>query len=96
MFLHRDPDAVLGPDDLAGRLGQRVGEIVPATQSLCGRRILRRGEGLVLFEPADDQREIVDGFFNACQDHQRRLALIALVLETMGPKPDRTRNLLRP
>lgn len=84
VFFHRNPDAVLDADGLATRLGRRPEEIEPEVQCLCDGRVLESTGGLIRYKPSPETRESVTGFVDACQDRDRRLALIALVLHRLG------------
>jgi hypothetical protein len=87
VFFHRNPDAVLDGPGLASRLGRRVEEVMPEIDSLCEGRILQRAGGLIRYKPSAELREQVGEFVDACQDRGRRLALIALVLHSIGKGP---------
>jgi len=86
VFFHRNPDAVLDRDGLATRLGRRVEEIQPEVDDLCRGHILQCAGGLVRFQPEGEMRASVDGFVAACQERDKRLALIALVLQKINPR----------
>jgi hypothetical protein len=84
VFFHRNPDAVLDAAGLASRLGRRVEEVEPEIDALCDGRILQCAGGLIRYKPTPELREQVGAFVEACQDRGRRLALIALVLHSIG------------
>ena len=84
VFFHRNPDAVLDTDGLASRLGRRPEEIDPEIHALCEGRVLQSNGGLIRYKPTPEMRDGVTGFVDACQDRNRRLALIALVLHNLG------------
>lgn len=84
VFFHRNPEAVLDVAGLASRLGRRPEEVGPEVDQLCANGILQRAGGLVRYRPTPESREAVAGFVEACQDRGRRLALIALVLHSVG------------
>ncbi len=84
VFFHRNPEAVLDAPGLATRLGRRLDEIEPEIQMLCDGRILQRAGGLIRYKPSEGLHEEVGAFVDACQDRSRRLALIALVLRSIG------------
>lgn len=88
VFFHRNPDAVLDVAGLSSRLGRRIDEVRPEIEALCDGRVLHCAGGLVRYRPADDVREQVSEFVEACQDRGRRLALIALVLHRIGKPQD--------
>jgi len=85
VFFHRNPDAVLDPEGLAARLGRRVSEIEPEIDSLCASRVLARAGGLIRYKPTPELRDMVTQFVASCEDRNRRLALIALVLHKVSP-----------
>lgn len=85
VFFHRNPEAVLDVDGLASRLGRRDDELLPEVEALCDGRILSRAGGLVRYKPSVDMRKTVSAFVESCQDRDRRLALIALVLHKINP-----------
>ena len=87
VFFHRNPDAVLDGSGLATRLGRRVDEVEPEIQALCEGRILQRAGGLIRYKPTKELDAQIAEFVNACQDRGRRLALIALVLHSIGKSP---------
>jgi len=84
VYFHRNPDVMLDASELASRLGRRIEEIQPEITVMCAGRILSCTDGQICFQPADDIREDVTEFVHACQDRDRRLALIALVLHRIG------------
>jgi len=84
VFFHRNPDAVLDTDGLATRLGRRPEEIEPEVHCLCEGRVLQSTGGLIRYKPTPEMRDAVTEFVDACQDRDRRLALIALVLHKLG------------
>ena len=84
VFFHRNPDTALDVGALADRLGRRTEEVAPEIDSLCLGEILDCRDGLVHYEPTAELREQVTQFVEACQDRGRRLALIALVLHSIG------------
>ena len=85
VFFNRNQDAVLDLDGLATRLGRRVEELKPEIDELCRDRILQHAGGLVRYRPAPEIGDLVDQFVAACQERGKRLALIALVLQKIGP-----------
>ncbi len=87
VFFHRNPDAVLDAEGLASRLGRHVEEVEPEIDALCDGRILQCAGGLIRYKPTPDLRLQVGDFVEACQDRDRRLALIALVLQRIGRSP---------
>lgn len=87
VFFHRNPDTALDAVALADRLGRRAEEVAPEIDSLCRGDILDCREGLVRYQPTAELREQVTQFVEACQDRGRRLALIALVLHSIGRSP---------
>lgn len=87
VFFHRNPDTALDSATLADRLGRRVEEVEPEVDCLCRGHILNCVDGVVRYEPTPDLREQVTMFVEACQDRGRRLALIALVLHSIGRSP---------
>ena len=84
VFFHRNPDVVLDTDGLASRLGRRPEEIDPEIHALCECGVLQSNGGLVRYKPTPEMSVGVNGFVEACQDRDRRLALIALVLHKLG------------
>jgi hypothetical protein len=87
IFFDRNPDAVLDVEELSRRLGRRPAEVGPEVELLTEARILDSGNGVVRYAPTDDLRTSVGDFAVACQDRNRRLALIALVLQRIGRTP---------
>lgn len=85
VFFYRNPDAVLDLDGLASRLGRKTEEIEPEVAALHDARILSVAGGLIRYRPTPEMRETVTEFVRACQDRNRRLALIALVLYRITP-----------
>lgn len=86
VFFHRNPDAVLDLDGLAGRLGRRTADLLSEVDDLCRDRILQCAGGLVRYRPDPEVRGMVDEFVTASQERRRRLALIALVLKKLNPR----------
>jgi hypothetical protein len=84
VFFHRNPETALTAVALADRLGRRAEEVEPEIDLLCKGRVLACEEGIVRYKPTPDLREQVSMFVEACQDRGRRLALIALVLHSIG------------
>jgi hypothetical protein len=87
VFFHRNPETALDAASLADRLGRRAEEVEPEIDSLCRGRVLACEDGIVRYEPTPDIRAQVSQFVEACQDRGRRLALIALVLHSLGRTP---------
>jgi len=85
VFFHRNPDAVLDVEGLASRLGRRIEELDPEIDALCDGKILALAGGLIRYKPSAEMRETVTNFVDGCQDRNRRLALIALVLRKINP-----------
>ena len=85
VYFHRNPGSALDTPDLAVRLGRRIEEVQPELDALCGGQILACENGVVQYMPTPEQAAHVDEFVRACQDRSRRLALIALVLQSIGP-----------
>ncbi|MCL4078217.1 hypothetical protein MX659_01140 [Coriobacteriia bacterium Es71-Z0120] len=85
VFFYRNPDAVLDLNGLASRLGRKADEIEPEVAALQDARILSVAGGLIRYKPTPEMRETVAEFVRACQDRNRRLALIALVLYRIAP-----------
>ena len=85
VFFHRNPDAVLDMPGLASRLSRRVEELEPEIAELCESKILSRAGGLIRYRSTPEVREKVGQFVQTCQDRDRRLALIALVLGKVSP-----------
>ncbi len=85
VFFHRNPDAVLDVEGLASRLGRRIEELNPEIDALCDGKILALAGGLIRYKPSAEMRETVTSFVDGCQDRNRRLALIALVLRKINP-----------
>jgi hypothetical protein len=79
VYFHRNPEEALDGQALAQRLGRRFEEVEPEAASMFGC-ILDCSGGVIRYSPRDDVRADVDAFVEACQDRDRRLALIALVL----------------
>lgn len=86
-FFNRNPDAVLDLHGLSARLGRRPEELRPELESLVDSGILDDPGGLIRYQPAAETRKAVAHFVDTCQDRNRRLAMIALVLRTIGSKP---------
>lgn len=84
VYFYRNPNEMLGVEDLAARLGRHADEIAPEITSLCEGGILARSDGIVRYAPDEQARQQVGDFVAACQDRGRRLALIALVLGRIG------------
>lgn len=87
VFFHRNPEAVLDLEGLAMRLGRRPDELLPEIETLADGHILQYAGGLVRYKPDSGNRDTVERFYEACQDRGRRLALIALVLQKINPRP---------
>ena len=87
VFFHRNPDAALDAAALADRLGRGAEEVAPEIDLLCRGDILDCQDGVVHYAPTAELREQVTLFVEACQDRSRRLALIALVLHSIGRAP---------
>jgi len=87
VFFHRNPEAALDSESLAGRLGRRVEEIEPEIAAMCRGHILHCGDGVIRYRPTDEIRSDVSEFVDSCQDRDRRLALIALVLHRIAKPP---------
>ncbi|MDI6692078.1 MAG: hypothetical protein QMD76_02025 [Anaerosomatales bacterium] len=85
VFFYRNSDAVLDIDGLASRLGRKRDELEPEVAALQDARILSVAGGLIRYKPVSEMRETVAEFVRACQDRNRRLALIALVLYRTSP-----------
>jgi hypothetical protein len=84
VFFHRNPDTALDAATLADRLGRRAEEVEPEIESLCRGQVLVCEDDVVQYHPTPELREQVGLFVEACQDRGRRLALIALVLHSIG------------
>jgi hypothetical protein len=87
VFFHRNPETALDTAALADRLGRRSEEVAPEIDSLCDSDILDCQDDVIRYEPTPELREQVTMFVEACQDRGRRLALIALVLHSIGRAP---------
>jgi hypothetical protein len=87
VYFHRNPETALDAAALADRLGRRVEEVQQEIDSLCKGHILDCEDGLISFKPTAELRKQVASFVEACQDRGRRLALIALVLHSIGRNP---------
>ncbi len=85
VFFERNPDAVVDVDGLASRLGRRVEEVDAEIEPLCEEHLLDCSGGLVRYRPTPKMRSHVGDFVDCCQDKGKRLALIALVLQNIGP-----------
>jgi hypothetical protein len=88
VFFHRNPEAVLDTAGLASRLGRRAEEVGPEVDDLSRNGILQQAGGLVRYRPDPQTKAAVAEFVEACQDRGRRLALIALVLHSVGRPED--------
>lgn len=86
VYFHKNPDETLGPEELALRLGRHTDESAIEIEALCDGGILEHAGGLIRYAPAQETREIIGTFVDACQDRGRRLALIALVLHKISPQ----------
>ena len=86
VFFHKNPDAEVDAADLAVRLGRRPEEIGPEIAELCTHNILDCNGGAVRYSPDPETAETIGAFVDACQDRNRRLALIALVLHKLSPQ----------
>ncbi len=84
VYFHRNPDSQLDAHTLAARLGRRAEEVEPEVMLMCGEGILACTDGLIRYAPTEDRAERVTEFVESCQDRDRRLALIALVLHSIG------------
>ena len=84
VFFERNPEAVLDVAGLAERLGRKSEDVAPEVEALCQARILTCAGGLIRYRPTDELGEGVSAFVDACQDRDRRLALIALVLQRIS------------
>jgi len=84
VFFHRNQETALDATALADRLGRRAEEVAPEIDSLCEGDILDCRDGVVRYAPTAELREQVTQFVEACEDRGRRLALIALVLHSIG------------
>ena len=87
VFFHKNPEAVVDIQGLASRLGRRAEDIEPEIAPLCESGILQCAGGLARYKPSPDMRDAVSCFVDACADKGRRLALIALVLHNINPRP---------
>jgi len=87
VFFHRNQETALDATALADRLGRRAEEVAPEIDSLCEGDILDCRDGVVRYAPTAELREQVTQFVEACEDRGRRLALIALVLHSIGRAP---------
>ena len=87
VFFDRNQDAALDASGLAASLGRRAEEVEPEIARLCDARILECEDDIVRFRPTPELREGIGAFVDACQDRERRLALIALVLHRIGRNP---------
>jgi hypothetical protein len=85
VYFHRNPDSELDTTSLAGSLGRKFEEVQPEIDALCEGGILACESGVVRYAPTPEQAAHVEGFVEACQDRSRRLALIALVLQSIAP-----------
>jgi hypothetical protein len=85
VYFHRNPESELDTLALAGNLGRKVEEVKPEIDALCTGGILACDSGVVRYEPTSEQAAAVEDFVEACQDRNRRLALIALVLQRTTP-----------
>ncbi|MDY0087470.1 MAG: hypothetical protein RBS78_02825 [Coriobacteriia bacterium] len=85
VYFHKNPDVSLDTHSLALQLGRRSDEMGPEIEALCDDGILSQTDGLVRYEPPPKTREIIGMFVDSCQDRERRLALIALVLHKITP-----------
>jgi hypothetical protein len=88
VFFHRNPDSELDVSSLAARLGRRPEEIEPEVHQMCGEGILACSEGVVRYAPTPEKAGQVTEFVESCQDRDHRLALIALVLHSIGMTVD--------
>jgi hypothetical protein len=85
VYFHRNPDSPIETPELASELGRRVEEVQPELDALCRGEILSCTDGVVRYDPTPEQAANVERFVEACQDRSRRLTLIALVLQNVGP-----------
>ncbi|HET6352051.1 MAG TPA: hypothetical protein VFG89_07985 [Coriobacteriia bacterium] len=85
VFFERNPDARLENHELAASLGRHPEQTAPEVAHLCDGGILHCQGSEVAFGPDSEQAEAIQGFVNACEDHSKRLALIAMVLHRIGP-----------
>jgi len=87
VYFHRNPESELDAHDLADRLGRRAEEVEPEVELLCMGQILDCQDGVIRYAPTPALRDQAGEFVDACQDRGRRLALIALVLHSIGKGP---------
>lgn len=80
LFFHRNPEAVLGLEEMAAHLGRSVEEVEPEVATLRDGGVLSDGGGLIRLKSTRETRATVAELVEACQDQARRPALIALVL----------------
>lgn len=86
VFFHRNPDAVLDVGGLASTLSRREDELAPEVKALAVDRILHCAGGLVRYRPDPEMRTTIEAFVEAGQERNRRLALIAAVLQKIDPE----------
>lgn len=84
VYFYRNPASELDVSTLAARLGRRPEEVEPEVHQMCGEGILACSDGIIRYAPNADKVERVTEFVESCQDRDRRLALIALVLHSIG------------
>jgi len=87
VFFERNPDARLDNLELAAALGRHPEQTAPEVEHLCEGGILHCEGRALAYGPDPEQAEAIKGFVNACEDHSKRLALIAMVLHRIGPTP---------
>jgi hypothetical protein len=88
LFFHRNPDAELDVESLGSRLGRKDDELKPEIDQLCSDGLLGVSDGSVRYCPDPELRTTVGRFADASQERSRRLALLALVLQKIGPGND--------
>lgn len=84
VYFHRNPDSEVDIASLAARLGRRAEEVEPEVVLMCGEGILACSDGVIRYSPSAEKAARVTEFVESCQDRDRRLALIALVLHSIG------------
>jgi len=81
---HRNPEAKLTAAELASKLGRQPAEVESAACALHASGLLGYEGGRYSYKPDGRTRKQADLFADACGDRNRRLAMIALVLHSMG------------
>lgn len=85
VFFHRNPGAAVDVTGLATRLGRRSEDIAEEIDALCHSHVLDCAGGIIRYRPSVEMKRDIGSFVDACQDKNRRLALIALVLQNIDP-----------